>query len=358
MKFAEIPKDLFFSRPGDPRLGEISQTLTHSFLHSTNEAPDEAPDHATLLFGYPDDEGIAANGGRPGAAVAPNEIRRFLYRMTPPTKELSHCGFLDCGNLSFTTSTKDKLGSRHEFVREKVQKTVAKNHFFVSLGGGHDYGYADAAGFLLGCKSLAKDQPLFANPLVINFDAHLDVRPVENSVLHSGTGFRRLLEGFGGAFEFWEIGIQDQCNALAHKTWAKDHGAQIVTLAEIRKVGLLPALKKLLSHSGTKNKTAKAKNSRSKSKTHGSITRRPLFLSIDIDAFSSNEAPGCSQSWPTGLHVAEFLPVMNLLFEKFHVCGVGIYEVSPPLDESHRTSKLAALLAWNAHVLHHSGNMR
>ncbi len=72
---------------------------------------------------------------------------------------------------------------------------------------------------------------------------------------------------------------------------------------------------------------------------------KKVFLSVDIDAFTSNEAPGCSQSWTTGLVTKDFLAALAWLIQEYDVRGLGLYEVSPPLDQDNRTSKLAALIA-------------
>src|SRR5580692_11367060 len=66
---------LFFRRdePGDPRLGE-----SVLFLREDYAADD------VVLLGCPQDEGVRRNGGRPGAAKAPDAIRQFLYRLVIP----------------------------------------------------------------------------------------------------------------------------------------------------------------------------------------------------------------------------------------------------------------------------------
>ena len=72
------------------------------------------------------------------------------------------------------------------------------------------------------------------------------------------------------------------------------------------------------------------------------LSPRPTFLSVDIDAFSSAYAPGCSQSWSTGLIPNDFMNLLKILKKRLEVRALGVYEVSPPLDIDDRTSKLAA----------------
>jgi len=304
---------LFFSRqdPKDPRLGEWAQAkpLTKSSDLQSLSTP------SWIVMGYPDDEGIALNGGRVGAKEAPQMIRTSFYKMTPSLLNPAHKPLVDIGNIP----TDIPLAERHERGRETIRTALDLGHRTFSLGGGHDYGYADGAGFIDHC--LLKNQ----RPVLINFDAHLDVRPSDKG-FHSGTPFYRLLNQYDGKFDFIEVGLQNQCNSHEHLKWAQQKGATTLLLQDLREVGLKESLEAVL----------------------GPLQSRPCLLSVDIDAFASTEAPGCSQSWTTGLHLEEFLPALKMIQSSLDVKSLAIYEVSPPLDQDNRTSKLAAL------ILHHT----
>lgn len=296
-----ISSRLLFSRndPSDPRLGELSKSLSVAeFTQST---------FPWGVVGYPDDEGIQLGGGRIGAKLAPDQIRTSLYKMTPSVFSRHMDGVADLGNV-----TGGDLSSRHTEARQLALACYKNSKKLISLGGGHDYGYADAAAFL----EVYQNQ----NPLIINFDAHLDVRPLDRG-LSSGTPFFRLLSEFSGGYDFVELGIQSQCNSQNHLRWAQDHGAHIIFLEEVWQKGLLQSLQPFLKDN------------------------RPAFLSVDIDCFTSSEAPGCSQSWTSGLSARDLLEALPSLHTKLDLRGMGIYEVSPSLDQDHRTSKLAALIA-------------
>lgn len=296
---------LLYSRrdPDDPRLGELVKT-----------GVTEGPTQGVELYGWPDDEGIRLNGGRPGAAEAPDRIRRFLYRMTPPMDTETRLTLRDRGNLV----SSDSLAVRHEEARRAVSDSFERGAAVLTLGGGHDYGFPDGAGFL-DAHAPEGDR----RPLVINFDAHLDVRPTEQG-FHSGTPFRRLLSEFSGRFDFLEIGLQGQCNSRVHADWARRHGAELWMADDVR--------------------TAEAMQSRLISWL-GPRAGRPLWVSLDIDAISSISAPGCSAAWDRGLASDRIFEALALLDRKTEWRGLGIYEVSPPLDSDDRTSKLAALFA-------------
>lgn len=301
-----VSPELFFTRndTSDLRLGDLA--------HRT----ESAAGNVTIL-GWPDDEGIRLNGGRPGAAVAPDRIRKYLYKMTPAAHLEKNPSFRDLGNLK----PQGELGDRHEMARNLVAKTYNQEQFSLTLGGGHDYGFPDAAGFL--DHFLKPGKP---RPVIINFDAHLDVRSAQHG-FNSGTPFRRLLETFPkGSFDFLEIGLQPQCNSRNHRNWAVENGAELWWANEIRdQEHLAQKLKSWL------------------------LLREdaPTFVSLDIDVFSSISAPGCSQSWDQGLASDRIFEAFAMIDHDLDWKGLGIYEVSPPLDQDDRTSKLAALAAFD-----------
>lgn len=311
------PDELFFDRkdPSDPRLGTLVKSDNEAFTSSSPASNLDANLGGANLYllGYPDDEGIQINGGRPGASEAPNKIRQYLYKMTPPL-ERALPSFFDLGNI--TTSA--PLADRHEQSAQLIHSLLDQEHRIITLGGGHDYGYPDGAGFLRHHR--AKNNQL--RPLVINFDAHLDVRPTDRG-LSSGTPFFRLLNEFED-FDFIEIGIQPQCNSQIHLQWATSKGAKI-----LRHDHFLLSGRSFVEYALEQISTWIFKS-------------RPTFVSIDIDAFSSAYAMGCSQSWPSGLTPMEFKPLFEVLLSRLNVQVLGIYEVSPPLDLDDRTSKLAA----------------
>lgn len=304
-----IDKHLLFTKNDkeDPRLGECVQLLPRGDQHILEEH-----DFDFAILGFPDDEGIALNGGRPGAQAAPREVRTYLYKMTPHLSATRLPRILDLGDV---VNKEKPLGERHEKGREITRTLAQMNKHWISLGGGHDYGYCDGAGFL----DVFKDQAV-----LLNFDAHMDVRPTDKG-FNSGTPFHRVLSEFSGHVDFAEIGIQNQCNSQAHIVWAKNKGAAVFTLDQVNEQGLSPVLKTYMQGK----------------------EKKKVFISIDIDAFTSSEAPGCSQSWTTGLFTKEFLENLQWLIQEFDVRGIGIYEVSPTLDQDSRTSKLAALIIHN-----------
>lgn len=318
MSFSPMPAELLFSRGDktDPRLGELAERLDgiKSVEDLRTKLAILGKDQRHLVIaGYPDDEGIRINGGRLGASSGPHEIRRWLYRMTPPLHSESLPIMHDLGDLRVADYD---LKSRHQTASSFGATAMRAGATWIGLGGGHDYGYADASAFIAWCREQKE------RPLVINFDAHFDVRSTDKG-LSSGTPFFRMFEDCAD-LDFAEIGIQSQCNSRSHLAWLKSRGARVLTQEELEFSGepMATAVIRLLGD--------------------WLLKPRPAFLSVDIDAFSSAVAPGCSQSWATGFMPSDFFPLFQILCRRLDVRALGIYEVSPPLDQDGRTAKLAA----------------
>lgn len=304
--FAATDRKLFFSRndPNDQRLGDLVKT--------TLEGADVA------IVGYPDDEGIRLNGGRQGAELGPDEIRHWLYRTTPhPRRPLKK--FADLGNLEISSSNEE----HYERARKNAFGLLKKNIQLLSFGGGNDYAYPDGMAFL--------DQYHDKKPLIINIDAHLDVRDLSRGPT-SGTPFFRLLESKMD-FEFVEIGIQSQCNSIHHWDYVEKKGGKIISLDEIMdsSVPLREFVVQALGES--------------------LLRKRPAFVALDIDALAWPYAMGSSAAWPIGLDPQELWSLLQIFFKRLDVRVFGIYEVSPPLDMSSGTAKLAAQFSHG--FLHH-----
>jgi formiminoglutamase len=328
MSFKATPASVFQSKndPEDLRIGDFVAQKTGDFI--TQGSADFVAQGTTssasgpqfYLRGFNDDEGIALNGGRIGARLAPNTIRNFLFKMTPDSKVCQSplpFQISDLGNLEPEDLT---LEQRYQLAIKQGLEVYSSSGKLISFGAGHDYGYADAKAFIANKSSADRKKPI-----VINFDAHLDVRPLSKG-MNSGTPFRRLLQEHPGQFDFYEIGIQPQCNSAHHLKWLESQKGTVFSLEQCKRQGLLQILQGQFDMDEQD---------------------RPTFVSLDIDVFKTSEAPGCSQSWPWGLSSEAYFESFQFLSERLDIQGLGIYEVSPPLDIDGATSKLAALAAWS-----------
>lgn len=183
-------------RSGEIKFGEKMITIPKgtdpiSFL-KTSEAK-------YVLLGIPEDIGVRANYGRPGAAsawdsaiknIANIQHNRFCkgsqiivlgqVNVREEMKEVEHLDFHDIDDrskLSQLVERIDKDVSHLIFNIIKAGKTP------IIIGGGHNNSYGNIKG-----AALAKGKPINA----INFDAHSDFRILEGR--HSGNGFSYAFE--------------------------------------------------------------------------------------------------------------------------------------------------------------------
>jgi formiminoglutamase len=301
--FALPEKKLFFSKNDreDLRLGDVV----------TADANFESIKDKLVIVGYPDDRGVQANGGRIGAKDGPTGIRQILYKLVAPAA--FHNKLADIGDFSKPT----ELENDQTAVIRVLDILNTNGNRILSLGGGHDWAFCDVSSFIT--REMKNKQ----RPLVINIDAHLDVRSDKNGV-NSGTSFFKVLEKFPGQFDLIQIGIQPQCNSKKHLQYSKSKAVEIVMKDDVETKGIRAVMDSIVTHHA----------------------QQPVFLSLDIDAITASEAPGCSQSWPDGLTFSSVKYLLTQLNRFSSWNHLGIYEVAPSLDVQNITQKSAALAAY------------
>ena len=152
-----------------------------------------------VLFGIPEDIGVRANFGRPGAASAWNSsiksIANIQHNRFCKGSQLIVLGQLDVSkvmkevqNLDFNDSNdRSRLSQLVTIIDKDVShiifNIVKSGKIPITIGGGHNNSYGNIKG-----SALAKGKSINA----INFDAHSDFRILEGR--HSGNGFSYAYE--------------------------------------------------------------------------------------------------------------------------------------------------------------------
>lgn len=174
-------------REGETKFGEKI-----NFIKDLEEL--EHSESKYVLFGIPEDIGIRANSGNPGAAKAWHSCLKSLLNIqvnqyTDPDNLLL-LGEIECKELMTKAANIDredpnylpKLGDLvHELdktVNELVKKIIQAGKTPIIIGGGHNNAYPIIKG-----TAEAIGQALN----VLNIDAHTDLRTPD--VRHSGNGF-------------------------------------------------------------------------------------------------------------------------------------------------------------------------
>ncbi|HET7361119.1 MAG TPA: formimidoylglutamase [Salinimicrobium sp.] len=174
-------------RAGETKWGEKINFI--SALHELKKNPSPF-----VIFGIPEDIGIRANHGNPGASKAWEACLPALLNVQENhffnPSSLLLLGEIDCseemkkaGNLEISDPNYyQKMGELVEKIDEAVSSTVKTivlaGKIPIIIGGGHNNAY----GNIKGSSEALKNQ---IN--VLNIDAHTDLRQLEHR--HSGNGF-------------------------------------------------------------------------------------------------------------------------------------------------------------------------
>lgn len=310
-----IPKELLFrGRPGDPRLGEWVQLVN---------TPPKATAHkeSAVILGTPDDTGVIKNLGRPGAKEGPNSIRKYLYKMAQPMdlNWESRLVLCDAGN----TPIFDSILETHQAAQALATGVASEGHTLITLGGGHDVAAPHFLGFVEGRRKINPREKVG----LINVDPHLDVRELENGAPHSGTPFRQILDS--GAISgdgFVEFGTRSNRNSRNHFEYVKNRNVSVMTWEQLRE------RPEPISHA-FKNQLDR-------------LGRNHHSLGITIDLDSCSEAEGMSAAPVIGFSATELYALASLAGSQLKVRFFEIAEVAPPLDPTHRSSRIAAELVY------------
>ncbi len=298
-------RDLFFQKndANDIRLGEIVSREIDVYAASE-----------IIILGCPQDEGVRRNGGRVGAALAPDAIRTQFYKLTNFGVDAK---IFDIGD----TIIQKTLEKTHETHTEIVEQILRDGKKIIILGGGNDISYADG-------RAMAKVFG-FENWIAFNIDAHFDVRA--DFPPNSGTPYRQLLEEeFVKPENFFETAYQSQANSQFYFDYLK------------RKSVNLASLEKMRRNAGY-NFVKMAADFQAMFINRKNIREMSFFFGFDVDSVRASDAPGVSAASPIGLTAEEFVELAKLAGENAQTRIIEFTETNPNFDIDNRTTKLVAI---------------
>ena len=289
---------------------------------------------AVALIGFPCDEGVRRNGGRPGAAEAPDRIRHWLYRLTPGHDEklAEVLGRLhDFGNLR----VEGDLETVQARLGEAVAACLTHDTIPIILGGGHETAFGHFQGYAAAQRAVA----------ILNWDAHPDVRPLVDGRGHSGSPFRQALEHVSGACRgYAAAGLLPHASAASHLDYMASHHGQVVWRDELSPERIAEVYRAPLVERRRRDVERLAPGIAREATATG---RAPdLMVSFDIDAVDQAFAPGVSAPATGGLPIDLWLHAAREAGASPRVRSIDIVEVNPALDRDDQTARLAALTIW------------
>jgi len=265
------------------------------------------------ILGYAGEEGVKRNQGRLGTAEGPNAIRKSLGSLAFHLPDTSR--IFDYGDVYTENSD---LESSHELITDTVFNLLETKHFPILLGGGHDLALAHGRGIY---KYLAsKNQTLG----IINMDAHFDLRPTIDGKGHSGSPFLQLAQENPDTFKYLCLGVQRSVNPKSLFETADKVGAKWMVMEDFRMNNWEVIQEKILWFLDSVDK---------------------IYLSVDMDGFSSAFAPGVSAPSPMGFRPEFAFKVFELLSSSKKLISLDVVELNPAFDHDQATARLAARCA-------------
>jgi formiminoglutamase len=268
-----------------------------------------------VLVGFPQDEGVRRNHGRPGAAEAPREIRRWLYCLAPwngaADIDLTGSPPLDVGDVRVGTD----LEASQEALAEVVATILERLAVPIILGGGHETAYGHFLGYAA-CGRRAG---------IINLDAHLDVRPLEAGQGHSGSPFRQALEHPSRPL-YACLGAQPHSTSRYHWLYARRQGCPVYW---------------------ARDAASRLEECFSQERDRMAAAGCHVLVSVDADVVRAADVPGVSAPNFGGLSGEQVRRCVRLAGLSPQVSSLDIVEISPPHDRDGQSARWAALAVWD-----------
>jgi agmatinase len=278
-------------------------------------AEPSAPDAAAVVLGVPTDAGTTY---QPGARLAPYHVRRVSALVQGYHPQLAVDVFatlpaVDGGNVVFPPF--DRAAMR-DAVRAEVGCIVDAGALPVLVGGDHSV-------TLPALRAVAARRGPLA---VVHLDAHLDTSGPEvwGDDHHHGTPLRHAIEeGLTADGGVMHVGIRGPRGSADDDALTRGRGNRIISADEVGERGASRVVAELRERVG----------------------KRPVYVSIDVDAIDPAFAPGTGTPVAGGLTAREALAIVRGL-AGLDIAGLDVVEVCPPLDHADITSHLAAALLF------------
>jgi formiminoglutamase len=283
-----------------------------------------------VLFGIPEDIGVRANYGRPGAAsawesaiksIANIQHNRFSkgnqiivlgqLNVKQEMKEVEELDFNDIDDRSKLSQLVERIDKE---VSHIIFKIIQSGKIPIVIGGGHNNSYGNIKG-----AALAKGKSINA----INFDAHSDFRILEGR--HSGNGFSYAYEE-GFLKKYFIFGL--------HENYTSKSVLDIIKKIEDR----------------VRYNTYDSVNIRKEKDFHQEmvnaldfIKNDPFGIEIDLDAIPNIASSAMTLS---GFSIEELRQFVSFFAKNKNVAYLHICEGAPDLGEEKNNHLIGKLIGY------------
>lgn len=262
-----------------------------------NEFPDwEEAD--IVIVGCGEDKGAS---GLSGAAMAPDEIRQQLYKLSLMRREVR---IADLGNLV----RRDTLAAYYDGVADVITEVVKMGKTVLLLGGSQDIAYGQYMGY--GKLTTAVEY--------VAIDSRLDVQDSDFGVNNTSYNHKIFVHSPNFLGNYTNLGYQTYFTTQADIKRMKNLYFQAVRLGEIRK----------------------------DIKEAEPYLRNADMVSFDMSAVRSADAPGTTFPSPAGFTAEEACQLARFIGMANRVSSMSICEIQPRKDFNGQAALLAAMMSW------------
>ncbi|WP_290586460.1 agmatinase family protein [Alicyclobacillus sp.] len=174
---------------------------------------------------------------------------------------------------------------------------------------------------------------------ILHFDAHHDVRNLEDGGRTNGTPMRTVLDsGVVDGRNVVQIGLRDFANSAHYHRYALEHGVTVVPMRAVRRRGLAAVVDEAVG------------------RLAASVDA--VYVTFDMDALDPAFAPGVAAPVPYGLTLWEAADALEALGGHPKVCGLDVVCADPSQDVRDLTVRAAAHLVlsfWTGMALRKLG---
>jgi formiminoglutamase len=277
---------------------------------SPNLAFDSSSNQKVGILGYTGEEGVKRNQGRLGTIEGPASIRKCLGTLAHHLP--AGLPLFDYGDV-FTQE--GDLESTHQAITKLTYQLLQSAHFPVWLGGGHDLAFPHGSAVLKYSQEQGKKLG------IINLDAHFDLRPLVKDKGHSGSPFYQLASNHPNEFHYLALGIQRAANPKSLFETAAQLQADFVEIEQFNLANWAAISQQIQAFVDRVD---------------------AIYLTVDMDGFSSAFAPGVSAPSPMGFDPEIAFNVVDLVAKSKKLISLDVVELNPVYDQDLATARLAA----------------
>ncbi|MCB9233060.1 MAG: formimidoylglutamase [Bacteroidia bacterium] len=251
-----------------------------------------------IIMGCPEDKGAKEING---CAMAPNLIRRHLYKLAVPRGDVR---IADLGNMRHA----ERMVNYYDAIAEIVWEITRRGKTLIILGGSQDIAYGQYLGYRHSQRKVE----------YTCIDSRLDVEDSDFGINNHSYNHKIFVHSPNYLFNFTNLGNQ------GHFVSAND-------------------LKKLKNLNFPAVRLGKLREDLREAEPY---LRTSDMVSIDMSAVRSSDAPGSSNPSPAGFTTEEICQLSWYAGMSDSVSSISFCEAHPMKDFNEQTTLLTSLMIW------------